>query len=70
MRKMLVIVIIVIATSSVALGQMKTSRDTNNSVEAPLIALEKQAWEAWKKSNGFFFNHISQMTLWGLGKLA
>jgi hypothetical protein len=55
MMKMLVIVIIVIAMSSVALGQMKTSRDTNNSVEAPIIALEKQAWEAWKKSNGVCF---------------
>jgi hypothetical protein len=53
--KMLVIVMIVIPPSSVALGQMKTSRESNNSVEARLIALEKQAWEAWKKRNGVFF---------------
>ena len=70
MRKMLVIVIIVIATSSVALGQMKTSRDTNNSVEAPLSPWKNKRGKRGRKAMAFFFNHISQMTLWGLGKLA
>ena len=55
MKKMIMIMMIAIVASSVAFGQMKTSKDTNNSVEAQLIALEKQAWEAWKNRNGSFF---------------
>lgn len=46
---------IAIAASSMALGQIKTPKSNNNSVEAQLIALEKQAWEAQKNRNGSFF---------------
>ena len=61
------IVMIAIAASSVAFGQMKPSKDKNNSVEAQLIALEKQAWEAWKNKNGSFFqSNLSDDTV-GVG---
>jgi hypothetical protein len=55
MKRMLMIVMIAIAASFVAFGQMKASKDKNNSVEAQLITLEKQSWEAWKNRNGGFF---------------
>ncbi|MCA1638518.1 MAG: nuclear transport factor 2 family protein [Acidobacteria bacterium] len=55
MKRMFMIMMIAIAASSVALAQKKTSKDTNNSVETQLIALEKQAAEAWKNKNGNFY---------------
>jgi len=54
MKKLIMIMAIAIAASSAAFGQMK-SKATNNSVEAQLIALEKQSWEEWKNKNGTFF---------------
>lgn len=52
--KKLMIMAIAIAASSAAFGQVK-SKATNNSVDAQLIALEKQSWEEWKNKNGTFF---------------
>ncbi len=49
------IMAIAIAASSVAFGQMKSK---DNSVEARLIALEKQSWEEWKNKNGGFFQTL------------
>ncbi len=49
------IMAIAIAASSVAFGQMKSK---DNSVEARLIALEKQSWEEWKNKNGNFFQTL------------
>ena len=43
--------VIAIAASSIAFGQTKMSKDTGNSVETQIIALEKQGWEAWKNKN-------------------
>ena len=55
MKRIFIVMMTVIAASSVALGQTKTPKNNNNSVEAQLIALEKQAWEAQKNRNGSFF---------------
>ncbi len=55
MKKILIIMMIAIAASSMALGQIKTPKSNNNSVEAQLTALEKQSWEAWKNRNGSFY---------------
>ena len=55
MKKMLIIMVIAIAASPIAFGQTKMSKDTGNSVETQIIALEKQGWEAWKNKNGSWF---------------
>ncbi len=55
MKKIIMIMAIAIAASSVAFGQMKSK---DNSVEAQLIALEKQSWEEWKNKNGGFFQTL------------
>ncbi len=55
MKKIIMIMAIAIAASSVAFGQMKSK---DNSVEARLIALEKQSWEEWKNKNGNFFQTL------------
>ena len=47
--------VIAIAASPVAFGQTKMSKDTGNSVETQIIALEKQGWEAWKNKNSSWF---------------
>ncbi len=57
MKKIIILTMIAIAASSVAFGQMK-SKDSGNSVEARLIALEKQSWEEWKNKNGNFFQTL------------
>lgn len=57
MKKIIMIMAIAIAASSAAFGQMK-SKAINNSVEAQLIALEKQSWEEWKNKNGTFFQTL------------
>jgi len=59
MKKIIMLAAILIAASSVAFGQTK-SKDANNSVETQIIALEKQAWEAWKNKNrDFVQNYLS-----------
>ncbi len=55
MKKIMMILMIAIGVSSVAFGQTKMSKDTNNSVETQIIALEKQGWEAWKTKNSSWF---------------
>ncbi len=57
MKKLIMIMAIAIAASSAAFGQMK-SKASNNSVDAQLIALEKQSWEEWKNKNGTFFQTL------------
>ena len=49
MKKKIMIMMIAIATSSVALGQTTMSKDSK--VEAQIIALEKEGWEAWKNKD-------------------
>lgn len=59
MKKIFVFMMIAIAASSAVFGQMK-SKGNGNSVEAQVIALEKQAWEEWKNKNrGFVQNFLA-----------
>lgn len=51
----MMILMIAIGSSSVAFGQTKISKNTNNSVEPQIIALEKAGWEAWKNKNAAWF---------------
>jgi hypothetical protein len=53
MKKISMLMMIMIAASSVILGQMKT-KDADNSVEAQLIKIEKQSWEERKNKNRAF----------------
>ncbi len=53
MKKIIMILMIAVGVSSVAYGQTKMSKDPK--VEAQIIALEKQAWEAWKNKDLAFF---------------
>lgn len=55
MNKILMILMIAVGISSIAFGQTKMSKDTNNSVEAQIIALEKAGWEAWKNKDAKWF---------------
>ena len=55
MKKIMMILMIAIGSSSVAFGQTKISKNTNNSAEAQIIALEKAGWEAWKNKNAAWF---------------
>ncbi|MEO7659058.1 MAG: nuclear transport factor 2 family protein, partial [Pyrinomonadaceae bacterium] len=55
MKKMLMVMVIALAASSIAFGQTKMSKDKGNSVETQIIALEKQGWEAWKNKNSSWF---------------
>jgi len=64
MKRIRMVVMIAIAGSSITLGQVKTPKHTNDSVETQLIALEKQAAEAWKNKNGSFFqSFLSEDTM-------
>ncbi len=45
MKKIIMILMIAIAASSIAFGQAKMSNDSK--VESEIIALEKQAWQEW-----------------------
>jgi hypothetical protein len=61
MKKMIMVMMIAIAASSVAFGQTKMSKDKNNSVETQIIALEKQGWEAWKsKDSSWTRNNVTE----------
>ena len=53
MKRMLIIMVIAIAASSIALGQSKMSKDSK--VEAQVVALEKQSWQEWKNKNSVWF---------------
>jgi len=52
MKRMLIIMVIAIAASSIAFSQTKMSKDSK--VEAQIIALEKQAWQEWSNKNTSF----------------
>ncbi len=61
MKRIMMILLIAIGVSAIAFGQTKMSKDTNNSVEAQVIALEKQGWETWKNQDrGFLQNVLSE----------
>jgi len=53
MKKIMMILMIAIAATSVVFGQTKMS--DAEKTKAQLIKLEKQAWESWKNSNGSYF---------------
>lgn len=55
MKKIFMIFVIAVAASSAASAQMKMAKDTNNSVEAQVIALEKQGWGAWKNKDAAWY---------------
>lgn len=62
MKRILIIMVIAIAASSIALGQTKMSKD--DTVEAQVIALEKASWEAWKNKDGKWFQaHLTEDVL-------
>ena len=52
MKKIMMILMIAIGVSSVAFGQTKISKEST--VEAQIIAFEKQAWEEWRNKNRKF----------------
>lgn len=63
MKKIMMILMIAIAASSVAFGQTKMSKDSK--VEAQIIALEKAGWEAWKNKNSAWFQtNTTEESLW------
>ena len=52
------IMVLIVIASSASFGQPKMSKDSK--VESQIIALEKQAWEAWKNKNrDFVQNYLS-----------
>jgi Domain of unknown function (DUF4440) len=53
MKKIMMILVIAIAATSVGFGQKKMSND--DKVKAQIIALEKSGWEAWKNKNASWF---------------
>ncbi|MEO8073806.1 MAG: nuclear transport factor 2 family protein [Acidobacteriota bacterium] len=62
MKKIMMILMIAIAASSVAFGQTKMSKDSK--VEAQVIALEKASWEEWKnKNSGWFQANLTEDAL-------
>jgi hypothetical protein len=56
-KSIFVTLVLVISSSILAFGQEtpKTMKGTNNSIQDQLVAMEKQAWEAWKNKNGNYF---------------
>nr|MBA2736536.1 hypothetical protein [Pyrinomonadaceae bacterium] len=58
MKKIMMILMIAIAASSVAFGQTKISKDEK--VKEQIIALEKQAWQEWtNKNTSFVQNYLA-----------
>ena len=45
MKKIMMILMFAISVSSFASGQTKMSKQADNSVQAQIIALEKQSWQ-------------------------
>ncbi len=59
MKKIMMILMIAVAASSVAFGQTKMSKDSK--VEAQIIAIEKAGWEAWKnKDSSWTRNNVTE----------
>ena len=55
MKKLMMLLMIAIGASSVAFGQTKMAKGTNNSAEAQIIAMEKAGWEAWKNKDAAWY---------------
>ncbi len=49
MKNLILLSVLLLATASAAFGQAKVSNESK--LEAKIIALEKQAWQAWKDRN-------------------
>jgi hypothetical protein len=57
MKKILIFMVIAIAASSAAFGQMKADK----SLETKLIAMEKKGWETWKNNeSGYLQSLVSE----------
>lgn len=57
----LLLVALLLVAATLSLGQVKnkmSAKARSNPVEATLIALEKQAWEAFKNKDGKFFQNF------------
>lgn len=54
MKKIIMLVVIAIAASSVAFGQIKADK----SLETKLIAMETKAWETWKNNDRSFIQSV------------
>ncbi len=63
MKKMLIIMVIAIAASPIAFGQTKMSKDTGNSVETQIIALENKGGKRGKIKTVHGFKLILRRTL-------
>jgi hypothetical protein len=55
MRNLLVLVMAILACSSLAFGQ--TMNATDKALETTIINLDKQGWEAWKANDATWFKH-------------
>jgi hypothetical protein len=69
MKRTLIITVLIIATATLSLGQTKSTKSAsmNSSEKEALIALEKQAWEAWKTRDGKFFESFLSEESIGVG---
>lgn len=55
MKRLMMILMVAVAASSVAMGQAKISKDANKSLETQIVALDKAGWEAWKNKNAAWY---------------
>ena len=53
MKNLLALVVVVLTTSTAAIGQTKNAPE--KALEAKIIALDKQGWEAWKSNDSKWF---------------
>lgn len=61
MKKIVFILMIAMGLSAVAFAQTKSAKESKNSVETQVIALEKAGWEAWKnKESSWFQNNLAK----------
>jgi hypothetical protein len=69
MKRTLITTMFLIATATLALGQTKSmnSASMNTSEKEALIALEKQAWDAWKTRDGKVFQGFLSEEYIGVG---
>ncbi len=59
--------VMAIAAPTLASGQAKPQKGDVSSVDAQLITLEKQAWEAWKNRDGSFYQRLLSEDVVGVG---
>jgi hypothetical protein len=55
MKNLLMLVVAILSCSSLAFGQ--TMNVTDKALEATIINLDKQGWEAWKANDATWFKH-------------